>query len=206
MNTLRSLMAGILMLLALITGPVTALAAIDTTQPTTAATLTGTKGGDGWYTTSVTVTLAATDGADGSGVAKTEYSLDNVTWQTYSAPFVLDKDGDQYVYFRSTDNAGNLESPAKSQEIKINKTGLVGLWHMDGDWKDASVMGNSGTPYNGATFSANAKIGIQAGSFDGVNDYVVFGQCSQYGQQQFYDCSMDKCCRIHDCERSKDNQ
>ena len=109
MNTLRSLMAGILMLLALITVPVTALAAIDTTQPTTSATLTGTKGSDGWYTTSVTVTLAAADGADGSGVAKTEYSLDNVTWQTYSAPFVLDKDGEQYVYFRSTDMAGNLE-------------------------------------------------------------------------------------------------
>ncbi|HTG80959.1 MAG TPA: hypothetical protein VL949_03390, partial [Geobacteraceae bacterium] len=159
MNTLRNLVAGTLMLLALITVPVMALAAIDTTQPTTSATLTGTKGSDDWYTTSVTVTLTAVDDVGGSGVAKTEYSLDNVTWLTYAASFVLDKDGDQYVYFRSTDLAGNIETPAKSQEIKINKAGLVGWWKMDGDWKDASVAGNDGTPINGVTFSANAKIG-----------------------------------------------
>jgi len=175
MNTLRSLMAGILMLLALITVPVPVLAAIDTTQPTTSATLTGTRGNDGWYTTSVTLTLAAADGADGSGVAKTEYSLDNVTWQTYSAPFVLDKDGDQYVYFRSTDLTGNVEAPAKSQEIKINKAGLVGFWHMDNNWKDASVVGNNGVPNGGVTFSSNAKIGTAAGSFDGTDDYVLIG-------------------------------
>ena len=172
MNILRSLMAGTLVLLALITVPATVLAAFDTTQPITSATLTGTKGGDGWYTTSVIVILAAVDGADGSGVAKTEYSLDNVTWQTYSAPFVLDKDGDQYVYFRSTDLAGNVEAPAKSQEVKINKAGLVGWWKMDGDWRDASVGGNNGTPYNGVKFSTSAKVGAQAGSFDGADDYV----------------------------------
>ena len=173
MNRPLSMMSGILMLLTLITVPVTALAAIDTAPPTTTSTPTGTKGSDGWYTTAVTVTLVATDGLDGSGVAKTEYSLDNVTWQTYSAPFSVDKDGKQFVYFRSTDNAGNLESPAKSQEIKINKTGLVGWWKMDGDWKDASVVGNNGTPFNAATFSPNAKVGTQAGSFNGVNDYVA---------------------------------
>jgi len=174
------------MLVALITVPVTALAAFDTTQPTTSATLTGKKGSDGWYSTSVTVTLAVSDGADGSGVATTEYSLDNVTWQTYSAPFVLDNDGKQYVYFRSTDNAGNVESPAKSQEIKISKTGLVGLWHMDNDWKDTSVFGNDGTPKGGAIFSSsNAKIGTNAGSFDGVNDYVTFGDVLDMGTSNF---------------------
>lgn len=144
----------------------------DTSQPNTTATLSGTKGSDGWYTTSVTVTLAAADGTDGSGVMKTEYSLDNVSWQLYSAPFVVDRDGKSIVYFKSTDTAGNIESPAKTKEITINKTGLVGLWHMDGDWQDASVVGNNGTPNGGVTFSANAKIGTQAGSFDGVNDYV----------------------------------
>jgi fibronectin type 3 domain-containing protein len=143
----------------------------DTTKPTTTATLSGTKGSDGWYTTSVTVTLTAADGADGSGVAETEYSLDNVTWHIYTAPVVIDRDGDQYLYFRSTDLSGNVEAPAKSQEVRINKAGLVGLWHMDGDWKDSSVVGNNGTA-SGATFSVTAKIGPQSGSFDGVNDYV----------------------------------
>jgi hypothetical protein len=171
MNRLHNLMAGILMLLALVTVSVPAQAATDSTQPVTSAILAGTKGGDGWYSTAVTVILAATDGTGGSGVAKTEYSLDNVTWQPYSSAFVLDQDGDQYVYFRSTDYAGNIET-TKSQEVKINKTGLVGLWHMDGDWMDASVVANQGTPYSGATFGTNAKVGTKSGSFDGVSSYV----------------------------------
>ena len=50
---------------------------------------------------------------------------------------------------------------------------LVGLWHMNGDWTDASGNGNNGTPYNGVTFSASARVGSHAGSFDGVNDYVT---------------------------------
>ncbi len=49
---------------------------------------------------------------------------------------------------------------------------LVGLWHMDGDWTDASGNGNNGTAYNGATFTPDARVGAQAGSFDGVNDYT----------------------------------
>ncbi|WP_224959437.1 OmpL47-type beta-barrel domain-containing protein [Geomonas subterranea] len=173
MNTLRSLMAGVLLLVAPITAPATALAALDTTAPATVASLTGTKGSDGWYSTPVTVTLAATDAAGGSGVAKIEYSLDNASWQSYTAPLVFDKDTNGYVFFRSTDLAGNVETPAKSQEIKVNRSGLVGLWHMDGDWRDASVAGNHGTGFNGVTFSTKAKIGAQSGSFDGTNDYVA---------------------------------
>lgn len=172
MKTLRSLMAGISMLVALITAPVTALAAVDSMPPTTSASLLGTKGGDGWYLTAVSVTLTAADGADGSGVAKIEYSLDNVIWQAYAAPLIFDQDGSQYVYFRATDVAGNVEAPAKSQEIKINKNGLVGMWHMDNNWLDSSLAHNDGIVYNGANFSSNAKIGSNAGTFDGVDDYV----------------------------------
>lgn len=145
----------------------------DTSAPITKAILSGTKDSAGWFSTSVTVTLTATDGDSGSGVAKTEYSLDNVTWQLYSAPFVFEKDGDSYVYFRSTDVAGNIENPAKSQEIRINKTGLVGYWKMDGDWRDSSVVGNDGTSYNGATFSPNAKVGTNSGQFNGSNSYAA---------------------------------
>ncbi|MEK6698308.1 MAG: LamG-like jellyroll fold domain-containing protein [Nitrospirota bacterium] len=63
---------------------------------------------------------------------------------------------------------------------EINKTyndGLsrVGLWRMDGDWTDSSGNGNNGTPYNGVTFSASARVGSHAGSFDGVDDYADLG-------------------------------
>lgn len=144
----------------------------DTSAPTTKASLSGTLDSAGWYSTPVTVTLTPTDGDSGSGVAKTEYSLDNVTWQTYATPFVLDKDGDQHVWFRSTDQVGNVESPAGTIEVRINQSGLVGLWHMDGDWKDASVMGNDLTPVNGTTFSSDAKIGTMSAVINGSNTYL----------------------------------
>lgn len=50
--------------------------------------------------------------------------------------------------------------------------GLVGLWRMDNDWLDSSYVHNDGIPYNGVTFSSSAKIGTNAGDFDGVDDYV----------------------------------
>jgi flagellar hook assembly protein FlgD len=61
---------------------------------------------------------------------------------------------------------------------EINKTyqeglGRIGLWHMDGDWTDASGNGRNGTAYNGAAFSTAARVGSQAGSFDGTDDYVA---------------------------------
>ena len=49
---------------------------------------------------------------------------------------------------------------------------LVGLWHMDGDWGDASGNNLHGVPYNGVAFNSNCKAGSYAGSFDGVDDYV----------------------------------
>ncbi|KAF0143500.1 MAG: fibronectin type III domain-containing protein [Nitrospirae bacterium] len=142
----------------------------DITKPVTTIALSGTKDSAGWYSTAVTVTLTANDGNDGAGIEKTEYSLDNITWNLYSAPFVVNKDGISNVKYRSTDKAGNIET-AKSQELKINLTGIVGWWKMDNNWLDSSVVGNNGTA-NGVTFSTNAKIGTRAGIFDGVDDYV----------------------------------
>ena len=61
---------------------------------------------------------------------------------------------------------------SKSEDIKINTSGLVGMWRMDNDWEDASVAGNHGESRNGATFSGTPKIGANSGSFDGTNDYI----------------------------------
>ncbi|MBI5847213.1 MAG: hypothetical protein HZB31_04570 [Nitrospirae bacterium] len=146
----------------------------DTTPPVTTISLSGTPGSDGWYSTPVTVTLAAVDSADGSGIDKTEFSLDGTTWSTYTAPFAIDTDGTTTVRYRSRDNAGNLET-TKTKDVKLNKAGIVGQWHMDNDWLDSSVMGKNGTPYNGTTFSTDAKVGASSGSFDGADDYVAAG-------------------------------
>jgi len=93
----------------------------DNVPPTTTATLSGTFGNNNWYTTDVQVTLTATDNEGGSGVAKTEYSFDGISWNVYSAPFTISSEGMTTLFYRSTDNAGNVE-PTKTETIKIDKT------------------------------------------------------------------------------------
>jgi type II secretory pathway pseudopilin PulG len=79
----------------------------DVTPPVTTATLEGEQSGD-VYTTDVTVTLTATD--SGSGVNSTWYKIDAGSWTLYTAPFVVNGNGEHTVTFYSTDLAGNIET------------------------------------------------------------------------------------------------
>ncbi len=74
----------------------------------------------GWYNTSVQVTLSATD-YSGTGIQKTEYSLDGGDWNTYDDTFTIDGEGITTIAYRSIDNDGNSESP-RSLDVKIDKT------------------------------------------------------------------------------------
>lgn len=94
---------------------------IDIAPPTTIIRVNGSLGQNNWFTSDVQLTLTAIDNQGGSGVAKTEYSFDGITWTTYTAPFTITAEGTTMVYFRSTDKAGNIE-PTKEQLIKIDKT------------------------------------------------------------------------------------
>jgi hypothetical protein len=93
----------------------------DEIPPETAIILNGTGGLNGWYISDVQVTLTATDNVGGAGVKNTEYSLDSTNWNLYTVPFAIINEGTNSVYYRSTDNAGNVE-PIKNQTIKIDKT------------------------------------------------------------------------------------
>ena len=68
----------------------------------------------------VSVTLSATDGSGGSGVASIHYTLDGsdptLSSPTYSAPFTVS--ATTTVKYRAWDNAGNVE-PTNSQLITI---------------------------------------------------------------------------------------
>lgn len=76
-----------------------------------------------WTNQDVTVTLSATDtGTPTTGVASTKYSLDGGPYQTYSAPFNVSTQGLHTLLYQSQDLQGNVESPAKSFTIKIDKT------------------------------------------------------------------------------------
>lgn len=97
------------------------LGAADTTPPTTSVFLSGTSGSNGWYVSAVEVTLVAADDAGGSGVQATEYGWDGSTWWTCSGPFLVSTEGVSTLYYRSSDNAGNIEDP-KTQTLKIDTT------------------------------------------------------------------------------------
>ncbi len=92
----------------------------DTAAPTTAVTLTGTVGSNGWFKSSVAVTLRAVDDEDGSGVAFIEYSVNGGAWQRYSEPFSVAAQGTTTIRARATDRAGNLENPGASSTFMID--------------------------------------------------------------------------------------
>lgn len=80
-------------------------------------------GQNGWYITKPTVTLNASDNC--SGVATIEYSTDGgQTWQPYSGSFGIDSEGITTLLYRSTDRAGNTETP-KSITLKIDTSAPV---------------------------------------------------------------------------------
>ncbi|MBT2724488.1 OmpL47-type beta-barrel domain-containing protein [Bacillus sp. ISL-46] len=87
----------------------------DTNEPVTTARPVN----DKWTYSDVTVTLTASD--EVSGVARTEYRINNGDWQEYSAPITVSQDGHNKADYRSIDNAGNTEE-IKSLNVKIDKT------------------------------------------------------------------------------------
>ncbi|WP_261302178.1 OmpL47-type beta-barrel domain-containing protein [Paenibacillus andongensis] len=132
---------------------------VDNTKPTTVATVSPSApdGPNGSYVNPVSVTLTGTDNL--SGVAKSEYSLDNgTTWQLYTSTVTFDKQGQYTLIYKSTDQAGNVELPQNlsfyfaTTAVKIqlkdsNGNPLSGgtVKYYDGGWKDFGVTDASGT-------------------------------------------------------------
>ena len=98
---------------------------IDRTAPTTTSTLSPVANGAGWNNSqSVNVTLTT-----GSGTDTITYSATGATpilSTTYVAPFPITAEGTTTVAFHAVDVAGNLESPDKTEAVKIDLTNPTG--------------------------------------------------------------------------------
>ncbi len=89
--------------------------------PVTTASLSGTSGTNGWYTSPVQVMLSATD-SGGPGVAATYYTVYGGSPQTYSGtPVTVTGDGTHTVTCWSADTSGISETP-HSQTMMIDGT------------------------------------------------------------------------------------
>src|SRR2546427_689915 len=97
----------------------TASLRIDSLAPAVSPETTGVLGRDGWYRSSVNVTLQANDAQ--SGVAYIEYQVDRGPWILYSGRFAVSGDGGHSVQYLAVDGAGNISGPA-TIVLKIDST------------------------------------------------------------------------------------
>jgi hypothetical protein len=81
---------------------------IDTVAPESLASINGSVGEGGWYTSAVELTIIAKDSA--SGVSQTYIRLDSGDWRLYSGQIAVDKCGPHLLEFYSKDRVGNIES------------------------------------------------------------------------------------------------
>src|SRR5207245_284757 len=90
----------------------------DGTPPMTSASLSGRLGNDGWWLSTVSVTLTASD--DNSGVASTSFRVDGGAWATYAASFDVGE-GEHTVDAYAIDVAGS-SGPVDSRSFGVDTT------------------------------------------------------------------------------------
>jgi hypothetical protein len=99
----------------------------DATPPATAPTATPAANAAGWNNTEVTVILGALDNDGGSGVKEITYrvagaqTIAQTTAVGQQTSVVIDAEGETYLTFFATDNAGNIE-PAQTLTIRVDRS------------------------------------------------------------------------------------
>ena len=139
--------------------------------PSTSINLIGDLGNKNWYKSEVSVSFDAID--DISGINKTEYSFDGLTWFTYSVPFVVAEEGETTIFYRSIDNAGNIGTPLK-EIIKIDYSQPITSINIEGllvfeDWYDSNAL------ISLLTHDTYSGISTTQYSFDGVT-WLSYGE------------------------------
>src|SRR5215211_1890984 len=96
----------------------------DDVAPTSTHSLSSDANGNGWHNQNVTVTLDATDNDGGSGVDEIRYSINggaNTVYDSTNKPVISTEGTTTFSYF-AVDNNANVEDPANSFQIKLDKT------------------------------------------------------------------------------------
>ncbi|MFQ6003272.1 MAG: OmpL47-type beta-barrel domain-containing protein [Candidatus Zixiibacteriota bacterium] len=105
---------------------------VDSTPPETVISISEPKhilGGVTYVKSNTQFTLKADDGK-GSGIALTEYKVDDGDWTPYSEPFTVLKEGEHTISYRSKDKVENVED-AKRLSIFVES---LKPWDVNGDF------------------------------------------------------------------------
>lgn len=162
---------------------------VDVTAPTTVISPSGTAGSNGWYASSVTVSLTASDNNE-AGVATTYYAVDGGVTQTYSAPFTFSSSGTHSILCWSVDLAGNTETQqsmiikvdvdAPSTQAQVSATWSYDVWYQSPaqvSFTRSDVTSGVATTYytidGGATQTYTTTFNISAGGIHTVNYWSV---------------------------------
>ncbi len=92
----------------------------DVTAPATTFTAIGVPGGDGWYTSPITVMLNCADAHSGCGQGRTHYQIADGPWITGTSFAIADERQSTFSYY-SVDLAGNVET-TRTATIGIDRT------------------------------------------------------------------------------------
>lgn len=135
---------------------------VDTVTPSIGWLIDGTMGSNGWYATSVNVTITSSDVT--SGVKSIVYNLDSAGWQTYSGPIQVAASGVHSLLFYSEDFAGNRNQT--SLEIKIDTTQFYLVFSIqNGTIFDSNYVAISWTVHNAVSGIDHFEYVLDGGSF-----------------------------------------
>src|SRR5207249_3233020 len=129
----------------------------DSTPPVSTITLAGTQGAAGWYRSSVSATIGATD--VGSGVASIHLRIDGGSWTVYQSPATIAGTGSHTLEFYATDVAGNQEA-THSSSFKIDTSSPATTAALSGTSGSGTWYRSSVTVTLSATDSGSGLAGI----------------------------------------------
>ena len=161
---------------------------VDVTRPTIAQAISAQPGSNGWFRdTDASLSASAGDGAQGSGVALFEVSVDGAPYAEYAGAILIAGEGEHVVSLRATDIAGHvrtlavpvrLDATAPSVDIQLD-----GFARPEDGTFSTSVRvvltpsdATSRVPVNGVTHNAPGVVSTQRNftlSSDGAYSLVV---------------------------------
>jgi YVTN family beta-propeller protein len=92
---------------------------VDTVPPVTTLNLVGINDSNGYFISQVTCNLTAVDYPSGTAIKNIQYSMDGITWAPYGGNFTLKDPRLISVYYRASDDAGNVEIVKASRIIIV---------------------------------------------------------------------------------------